>query len=286
MKPKSSLGHRAGPRWEFDADVTQVFDDMLRRSIPQYEEMRHLVGEVGRPFVQPFSDVVDLGCSQGEALAPFVDEAQEGVRYTGIEVSPPMLEAARRRFEREINAGFVQLLDLDLRNGYPSVAASLTLSVLTLQFTPLEQRLRILSNVFEHTVPGGALVLVEKVLGNPPQLDELFVTLYYHLKQSKGYPWEEIERKRLSLEGVLVPVTAHRNEALLREAGFGEVECFWRWLNFAGWVAIKRSRWTDRSRVARGLAVAARPGPSAGARAGRAASRSSSRSRTVRRRAP
>ena len=40
----SSLGHTpTGRRWEFDTSVTAVFDDMLRRSIPQYEVMRHVV---------------------------------------------------------------------------------------------------------------------------------------------------------------------------------------------------------------------------------------------------
>lgn len=63
--------------------------------------------------------------------------------------------------------------------------------------------------------------------------------LYYNLKASNGYTQEQIERKRLSLEGVLVPVTAKWNEELLRMAGFVHVDSFWRWMNFAGWVAVK-----------------------------------------------
>src|SRR5436309_11553385 len=77
----TSTGHRPGPRWEFDEDVTRVFDDMLRRSIPQYEAMRSVVFEVGRRFVQPGTAVVDLGCSRGEALAPFVAEFGDQARY-------------------------------------------------------------------------------------------------------------------------------------------------------------------------------------------------------------
>ena len=59
------------------------------------------------------------------------------------------------------------------------------------------------------------------------------------LGSAAGLYTEEIERKRLALEGVLVPMTAHWNEDLLRQAGFQQVECFWRYLNFAGWLAIK-----------------------------------------------
>jgi tRNA (cmo5U34)-methyltransferase len=65
------------------------------------------------------------------------------------------------------------------------------------------------------------------------------VELYHALKQSNGYSREDIDRKRFALEGVLVPVTARWNEELLRGAGFGEVDCFWRWMNFAGWVAVR-----------------------------------------------
>jgi tRNA (cmo5U34)-methyltransferase len=65
------------------------------------------------------------------------------------------------------------------------------------------------------------------------------VDLYYKMKSDNGYSQEQIERKRLSLEGVLVPVTAKWNEELLKQAGFKYIDCFWRWMNFAGWIAIK-----------------------------------------------
>ena len=59
------------------------------------------------------------------------------------------------------------------------------------------------------------------------------------MKRENGYTEEEIQRKRLSLEGALVPLTARMNEDMLRGAGFHEVDCFWRWMNFAGWIAVK-----------------------------------------------
>lgn len=235
----TSLGHRPSDRWSFDEEVTHVFDDMLERSIPQYETMRGLVHQVGRGFVRPGTQVVDLGCSHGAALAPFVAEFGASASYVGIEVSPPMLEAARTRFRNELEAGTVDLLDLDLRGPYPAVEASLTLSVLTLQFTPIEHRPRIVRDVYRHTVEGGAFVLVEKILGGSARVDGLFNELHHDLKRASGYSQEEIDRKRLSLEGVLVPVAAAWNEDLLRGAGFREVECFWRCLNFAAWVAVK-----------------------------------------------
>ena len=94
--------------------------------------------------------------------------------------------------------------------------------------------------VYDRTLPGGAFILVEKVLGSSAPVDAILTDLYEDLKRRNGYSQQNIDRKRLSLEGVLVPLTAGWNENLLRRAGFGDVECFWRSLNFAGWVAVKR----------------------------------------------
>lgn len=226
-------------RWAFDAEVTRVFENMLSRSIPQYETMRKACFEVACRYVQPDTTILDLGCSRGEAISPLVEHYKEQNHFVGVEVSEPMLAAARERFREEIEGGRVEILPMDLRREYPEVEASVTLSVLTLQFTPIEYRQRIVSEVYRHTRKGGVFILVEKILGSSAEIDEVLVETYYQLKREQGYSEEEIERKRLSLEGVLVPVTARWNEELLRDAGFRQVDCFWRWMNFAGWVALK-----------------------------------------------
>ena len=59
------------------------------------------------------------------------------------------------------------------------------------------------------------------------------------MKAANGYSQEEIERKRLALEGVQVPLTASWNEQTLRAAGFRHVEMYWRHLNFAAWLAVR-----------------------------------------------
>jgi tRNA (cmo5U34)-methyltransferase len=228
-----------GERWRFDQDVTDVFQNMLARSIPEYRTMRTLVFDLGATLVQPGTAIIDIGCSRGDALAPFVQRFGTANRYIGAELSETMFEAARRRFAALIDQGIVDIRRLDLRTEYPQAMASLTLSVLTLQFTPIEYRQRIVQRIASHALPGGGLILVEKVLGSSAPLDDIFTRRYYELKAANGYTADQIERKRLALEGVLVPVAARWNEDLLREAGFKQVECFWRWCNFAGWIAIK-----------------------------------------------
>jgi tRNA (cmo5U34)-methyltransferase len=237
-QPAADTGY-APARWAFDDEVTRVFDDMLARSIPQYEVMRQTVFETASSFAQSGTDIVDLGCSRGESLAALVDRFGAHNRFVGVEVSQPMLAACRERFKGYAAVGIVHIADFDLRNGYPPVRASVTQAVLTLIFLPIQHRLRVLRDIYRSTVPGGALLLVEKVLGATADIDEMMVKQYHALKHDNGYSWDDIERKRLALEGTQIPVTSDWNEDALHAAGFRQVDCIWRWQNFAAWVAIR-----------------------------------------------
>jgi tRNA (cmo5U34)-methyltransferase len=113
-----------------------------------------------------------------------------------------------------------------------------TLAVLTLQFIPIEHRQRVIAEVFRATCPGGAFIVVEKILGPDAAADKLLVDRYYEFKADNGYSEEQIREKRRSLQGVLVPLTAEGNVAMLEAEGF-RVTQFWQHLNFAGWLAVK-----------------------------------------------
>lgn len=236
-------------RWEFDETVTASFDSMLERSIPNYEDMRRFVTEAAvwhADYVQADParpvKIVDLGASRGTGLAPIVDRLGARARYVAAETSPPMVKALRDRFAGMIEANVVAVWQGDLRHSYPvwEPPVAVTLCVLTLQFIPVEYRQRLLRTAYEQLHPGGAFILVEKVLGATAELDEVEVDLYYGMKRGAGYTQEAIDRKRLSLEGVLVPLTARMNEMLLQDAGFAGVDCVWAWANFRGWLAVKR----------------------------------------------
>lgn len=226
-------------KWEFDSQVAESFQNMLRRSIPQYDVMRKVVFDLARKYAKKNTAIVSLGCSRGDDLAPLVDHFGDMNTYVGVDVSGPMLRAAKKRFKHSISQGNVSIIECDLKRSYPPDRASVVLSILCVQFIPIEYRQRIIKNMYDSLVPGGAAIVVEKVLGESAELDKSFVELYLDMKKENGYTQEQIDRKKMSLEGVLVPVTAEWNEQLLSGAGFGSVDCFWRFLNFSGWVAIK-----------------------------------------------
>lgn len=221
-------------KWEFNEEVTEVFDNMLERSIPDYAGMRRTTTELAVRHAIKWTHIVDLGCSRGAALKPIMNELGQNNRYIGVEVSEPMRIAARQELGE-----WCDVEDLDLRETYPEFPASVTLSVLTLQFVPIEYRQRIIQDAYDNTVKGGVFLLVEKVLGSDAYTDKMFVETYYERKGENGYTQDQIQAKRRSLEGVLVPVTAKWNVDLLSNAGFKHIDCYWRHLNFAAWIGVK-----------------------------------------------
>jgi tRNA (cmo5U34)-methyltransferase len=227
-----------GNKWEFNSEVTSCFDDMLKRSIPQYSIMRSACTAIAKEYMRGKTAVIDIGCSRGEAISELIPPIKSDVSFIGLEISEPMIQASTERFK---DIPYIEIYRHDLRAGIPLDLpdASVILSILTIQFTPIEYRHKILKGIYDLLIPGGIFIFVEKVLGNTNRINEDMTSLYYDLKGKNGYSNEQIERKRLSLEGSLVPITARWNENLLVESGFTEIDCFWRWMNFAGWVAVK-----------------------------------------------
>ncbi len=227
-------------KWEFDATVAAVFDEMLARSIPAYREMRWATNQIGCQFLKfEGTDVIDIGASRGEAVDWFITNYPHR-KYHLIEISEPMRAELKARYKDEAS---VRIYDDDLRSPEPIFRnlpkSALVISALTLMFVPIEYRQRVVSAIYENLLPGGALLLVEKMLGDDRATNDLLNVAYYAMKAANGYSEEEITRKRLSLEGVLVPLSETWNRQLLTKAGFRSVECYWRSLQFAGFVAIK-----------------------------------------------
>lgn len=236
----SSLSHQAPGTWQFDEDVAACFRDMLTRSIPDYHGMRHAVTDIARPFYVPTTPIVDLGASLGDAASDLVyeipdDDGEPPVVL--IENAPAMVSRLRDRFARRPT---FQVVEHDLTQGLPPCAdnASIVLSVLTLQFLTVPTRIDLIGQVWEAMTEGGAFVVVEKCEGLG-RIGRVMTEQYHEWKVGRGYSREQVEEKARSLDGVLVPLSARTNEAILRGAGFAQVECFWRAGLFAAWVCVK-----------------------------------------------
>jgi len=195
--------------FDFGKKTAAVFDDMLGRSVPFYDEIQRMVGELAADFAAENTSIYDLGCSTGTTFIEIAKKVprERNVRYVGIDSSPEMLERAKRKLsESEFGRPF------------------------ELQHADLNAGLRI---------DNGALILVEKVLGENSTFNRLFIGHYYEMKRQNGYSDLEIAQKREALENVLIPYRLEENRELLLEQGFRHVDVFFKWYNFCAIIATK-----------------------------------------------
>jgi tRNA (cmo5U34)-methyltransferase len=225
--------------FKFGADVAQVFDDMLSRSVPFYGEIQRMVSELAQDIVVPGTRVYDLGCSTGTTLLLLDRVLPKDVTFVGIDDSQDMLAKCEQKLKSACGSRPIELQCTDLHGGIGMHDASLALMVLTLQFLRPLHRERLVSQVCAGLQENGGLILVEKVLGEDSHFNRLFIKHYYDFKRRNGYSETEISQKREALENVLIPYKLLENRELLLGAGFRYVDVFFKWYNFCGIVAIK-----------------------------------------------
>ena len=83
-------------KWEFNQEVALCFDNMLSRSIPNYNVMRELTTMLGSKFAQE-GLVVDIGCSNGLAVENLIKNID--TKYLLMDISEPMLVVCRKIYE-------------------------------------------------------------------------------------------------------------------------------------------------------------------------------------------
>ncbi|MFH1680138.1 MAG: methyltransferase domain-containing protein [Candidatus Eisenbacteria bacterium] len=224
-------------RWKFDGQVAENFDSHVRKSVPLYEEVQSMVVDMSEWFVAEGSTVYDIGSSTGETIALLMEKhsGKKTVRFIGIESSAAMIPRARAKC-RGRNVRFVNKDVMDV----PRLAgADFVYSLYTIQFLPLKHRTKLLSRIHRDLSEGGVFLVVEKIRAEAPATEDMWLELYWDFKSGRGLTDDMILQKARSLRGVLFPLTLGENVRLLEEAGFANIEVFFKWFNFAGLIALK-----------------------------------------------
>ena len=223
----------------FDDRVAQVFDDMLDRSVPHYEEVIRGIARILACHLQKGEQVVDLGCATGTTLLKLSKLLQEKkLSFLGIDNSPAMLDKARLKaelFSRKKGLDFI--CDDIMKINQPGTAA--VILNYTLQFIRPLHREPFLQKIYNNLRPGGICILSEKTISHHPGLNRRYIDIYHQFKKERGYSELEIAKKREALENVLIPCSLEENRSMLHGVGFIEVEPFFQWFNFVSFLAVK-----------------------------------------------
>lgn len=225
--------------FRFDEQVADVFEDMIGRSVPGYQSVLSMFSVFGELYVQPDSNCFDLGCSLGAATIALSSAVkQKNVQYVAIDNSAAMISRCSKIFEKNLPANSYRCLIEDVRNVEISRASVVVLNY-TLQFLPLEDRLRMLKTIYSGLLPGGVLVLSEKIVSENETENKLWQDMHLAFKTLNGYSQLEISQKRTALENVLIPETIEVHNSRLKKAGFSEITVWFRSFNFVSILAVK-----------------------------------------------
>ncbi|GAA0397437.1 carboxy-S-adenosyl-L-methionine synthase CmoA [Cocleimonas flava] len=223
----------------FDDSVADVFPDMIRRSVPGYETVISLLGVYAGQYAKDNSNVYDLGCSLGAAtLAMHRQTSSRKLKHICIDNSEAMVKRCQSRLARHMPESDLDVLCEDIEKSEIS-NASLVVINFTLQFLSPESRLSLLKKVYEGMLPGGALILSEKIIFDNEEENQQQIEWYHNMKRSNGYSDLEISQKRAALENVMIPDTLEQHQTRLQEAGFSQSYQWFQSFNFISLVALK-----------------------------------------------
>ncbi|WP_394751687.1 carboxy-S-adenosyl-L-methionine synthase CmoA [Crenothrix sp.] len=227
----------------FDERVANVFDDMVSRSVPFYNELQRIQSDLIIGFLpQNAAIVCDFGCSTGTTLEHIAQHPKcpTDIELIGYDNSDAMLDKARIKLADLIAAKKVSLRLADL--GHLQDLPKFNVAILnwTLQFVRPIEREQVLKTIFNALHPGGIVLLSEKILSNDSVLNRLYIEHYLQFKiEQGGYSDAENQKKREALENVLIPYRLDENYALLERAGFARIDTYFKWFNFASMIAVK-----------------------------------------------
>ena len=226
----------------FNEDVVRVFPDMIKRSVPGYPTIVENLGVLAAQFAQPGSALYDLGCSLGavtQAMRRHVKS--EGCRVIGVDNSAAMVTRCHEYLHAQ-DSMFQELLPYELIEGdilaLDFQPASVVALNFTLQFIEPERRLELLTRIRQSLLPGGALILSEKLRFEDEAEQALLTDLHIAFKRANGYSELEIAQKRSALENVMKPDSLQQHRERLLAAGFRQVTPWFQCLNFASLMAL------------------------------------------------
>ena len=226
--------------FSFDQQVVQVFPDMIKRSVPGYENIINSIGVITQRCAINDSNLYDLGCSLGAATLSMrrgLDE-KTGCKIISVDNSSAMVESCKQHIHAYKSDVPVTVLQDDICNIKIENASVVVLNF-TLQFLTPEKRLSLLKNIYQGLLPGGVLVLSEKFIFNDSTSNQLLVDLHLDFKRSHGYSELEISQKRSSLDNVLISDTVEQHYARLQQAGFKHNDLWYQYFNFGSILSIK-----------------------------------------------
>jgi tRNA (cmo5U34)-methyltransferase len=199
---------------EHVARYLELADEYPRRAEGESVLVEHVARDARR--------VLDLGTGDGRLLAMLrIDRPQ--MRGVALDLSELMLEAARDRFAGDER---IELVRHDLAEPLPAIGRfDAVVSSMAIHHLEHERKHSLYGEIFDLLEPGGLFANFEHVASPTRRLH-----LAFYAAIGEPLEHEDPSDRLLDVESQL---------AWLREAGFEDVDCYWKWLEMALLIGVK-----------------------------------------------
>ena len=207
-----------GEEWTSDTEKVQHYlgraDEFPHRLEGEGVLLEHVPRDARR--------VLDLGTGDGRLLALLQVDRPE-MRGVGLDFSEPMLARARRRFAGDER---IELVEHDLAESLPPLGRfDAVVSSFAIHHLEHESKRSLYSEVLQLLEPGGVFANFEHVASATHRLHLAFFAAIDEPIEN-----EDPSDRLLDVETQL---------GWLRELGFDDVDCYWKWLEMALLIGVK-----------------------------------------------
>jgi len=166
--------------------------------------------------------ILDLGSGDGRLLA-LIKAARPQAQFVGMDFSPTMLQSLHERFAGD---SAVTIVNHDFTNTLPALERfDAIVSSFAIHHVSHERKHGLYKEVFDLLAPGGIFCNLEHVSSPTIQLHHDFLKILEVLPEQ-----EDPSNKLLDVETQL---------EWLREIGFDDVDCHWKWRELALFTGCK-----------------------------------------------
>jgi tRNA (cmo5U34)-methyltransferase len=169
MQKDKVFTEKISKKFEFDEAVASVFDDMLSRSVPFYDEVRKLVISLILAEQKEGMKVLDLGSSTAKFLLDLHSKMKVSMNLKGLDNSQAMLDRAEQKcqaFGADIKLELADMLEYNYRH------EDIIVANYTLQFIRPIQRLELVKKLYDGLNDEGIFIFSEKVVFKDKRLDK------------------------------------------------------------------------------------------------------------------
>ena len=171
---------------------------------------------------QSISRVLDLGTGDGRLLA-LVKSARPGIEAVALDFSEAMLVRVRARFEHD---RLITVVAHDMDEALPTLGTfDAVVSSFAIHHLAHPRKRKLYEEVYNRLATGGVFCNLEHVASPTPSLHRRFLATMNILPED-----EDPSNQLLDVETQL---------RWLREIGFTEVDCHWKWMELALLIATK-----------------------------------------------